>query len=383
MRVTPPRPARAAPLRPSVPTRATPTPTTASTTAVSDFGIFLTDAQQSFLTAVESLDGGAVFRRDAWTRPPSEPNPGHGVTAVLEGGALIEKGAASTTIVGGLLSPARAAALSARGVPSAVPGAPYRAAALSMVLHPANPHVPTLRGDVRAFECGGVAWFGGGCDLTPAYLYEGDATAFHGHWKGVCDRHGEGLYGELKVRRVGECVVGRKKARRLLFSLFFHPTHTHTHAPQPQAECDAYFYIPARAEHRGVGGIFFDGAPAPGAAGTTPLSPASALASVDGAAFAADVLAGWLPSWQPIVEARRGTPATAAEREWQLLRRGRYVEFNLVYDRGVRFGLDGGRVEAVMVSAPPLVRWGYNVRPEDGSREAALMEVLRAPRAWA
>lgn len=380
MRVTPPRAVRTAPLRPA-PTRAT--PTTASTTAVSDFGTFLTDAQHSFLTAVESLDGGAVFRRDAWTRPPSEPNPGHGVTAVLEGGALIEKGAASTTIVGGLLSSARAAALAARGVPTAVPGAPYRAAALSMVLHPSNPHVPTLRGDVRAFECGGVAWFGGGCDLTPAYLYEGDAAAFHAHWKGVCDRHGEGLYGELKVRRVRESVgaVG-EKARGFCFLSPSKPSNTPT-PTHPQAECDAYFYIPARAEHRGVGGIFFDGAPAPGAAGTTPLSPSSALASIDGAAFAADVLAGWLPSWQPIAEARRCTPATAAEREWQLLRRGRYVEFNLVYDRGVRFGLDGGRVEAVMVSAPPLVRWGYDVRPEEGSREAALVEVLRAPRAWA
>jgi coproporphyrinogen III oxidase len=131
-----------------------------------------------------------------------------------------------------------------------------------------------------------------------------------------------------------------------------------------------------------VGGIFFDGAPAAGGRGTTPVAADSALASIDGAAFAADVLAGWLPAWEPIVERRRGIVATDEEREWQLLRRGRYVEFNLVYDRGVRFGLDGGRVEAVMVSAPPLVRWGYCVEPAKGSREEALVDVLRKPRAW-
>jgi coproporphyrinogen III oxidase len=320
--------------------------------AVADFASHLAAAQASLLDSLEALDGsGARFRRDEWSRGAHEANPGRGLTAVLEGGALIEKGAASTTFIqGGVLSPERAAALTSRGVTGANPGSLYSASALSIVLHPANPHVPTLRGDVRAFAVGGEVWYGGGADLTPAYLYEDDAASFHSYWRHACDRHSPALYPELK------------------------------------AACDAYFWIPARREHRGVGGIFFDG----GAGGSkedpssAPSSSPSSLSSVDGRALAEDVAAGWLPSWEPVVARRRALPATARERDWQLLRRGRYVEFNLLYDRGVRFGLDGGgRAEAVMVSAPPLVRWGYDVVPEPGSREAALVDALRTPREWA
>lgn len=339
-----PRPARTV-------AAALPPPPAAHAPAVAEFADHLAAAQASLLTALERLDGSGVrFRRDAWRRDGSEPNPGNGVTAVLEGGALIEKGAASTTfIAGGTLSPARAAALASRGVAGVAPGAGYAAAALSIVLHPANPHVPTLRGDVRAFAVGDAVWFGGGADLTPVYLYEEDAAAFHSHWKAVCAAHSPLLYPELK------------------------------------AACDAYFWIPARGEARGVGGIFFDGATGgPAAAAASTSSTPSALASVDGRRLAEDVVAGWLPSWEGIVTRRRAVSPTPEERAWQLLRRGRYVEFNLLYDRGVRFGLDGGgRAEAVMVSAPPLVRWGYDVVPASGSREAALVDALRAPREWA
>ncbi|KAJ9528409.1 hypothetical protein QJQ45_020333, partial [Haematococcus lacustris] len=190
-------------------------------------------------------------------------------------------------------------------------GQAYAAAALSLVFHCANPLVPTLRADVRCFQVAGQSWFGGGCDLTPFYLFDEDAVAFHNYWKGVCDKHQPGLYMRLKQW------------------------------------CDSYFHIPARGEHRGIGGIFYD-------------DLSSSDGGFDAAAFTRDVGRGILPSWQHIAETRGGHPFTQAEREWQLLRRGRYLEFNLLYDRGVRFGLDGGRMESIMVSAPPLIAWKFN-----------------------
>ena len=258
--------------------------------------------------AAEALDGsGVTFRRDPWARPPGNANAGSGVTAVLEGGELLEKAAVSVTAVRGVLSAPRAAAMAARqqrggggggeggGGGPATPrppraGDPYAAAALSLVFHPASPHVPTLRGDVRVFEVGGRAVFGGGADLTPAYAYEEDAADFHAHWKGVCARFHAGLYPELK------------------------------------AACDDYFFLPARGERRGVGGIFFDDVPAEGGGGggggggAAGAAPASA--AVDGAGLARAVVGGWLASWAPLVARRRHAPVTPAQRDWQLLRRG-------------------------------------------------------------
>lgn len=178
----------------------------------------------------------------------------------------------------------------------------------------------------------GQSWFGGGCDLTPSYLFDGDATSFHTFWKQLLDGFAPDLYPEFK------------------------------------ATCDKYFYIPARGEHRGIGGIFFDD-----------LSTAGY--DVEGMVRA--VGDGILPSWRAIAAARRKMAYGEAQREWQLLRRGRYLEFNLLYDRGVRFGLDGGRLESIMVSAPPLIAWKYNRVPEAGTPEHELVEVLRAPRDWA
>lgn len=152
------------------------------------------------LQSAEALDGsGATFRRDPWARGGAAS----GVTACLEGGTLLEKAAASVSVVTGTLSPGRAAAMASRGAPPLPAGTPYAAAALSVVFHPASPHVPTLRGDVRLFYAGGgaLATYGGGADLTPAYLYPADAAAFHAHWQGVCDHHAAGLYEELKVRQ--------------------------------------------------------------------------------------------------------------------------------------------------------------------------------------
>ncbi|WIA39602.1 hypothetical protein OEZ86_005686 [Tetradesmus obliquus] len=297
------------------------------------FETFLLDTQKQILAEAEKLDGsGQKFVTDRWERPN---DTGYGITCVLEGGDLLEKAAANISIIRGTLSAQRAQAMSSRGRSQIDPagGQPYSAAALSLVFHAAHPLVPTLRADVRLFQVAGCSWFGGGCDLTPSYLFEDDAAEFHGYWKGVCDKYSPGLYAEHK------------------------------------AWCDKYFYIPARKEHRGIGGLFFDDLDAAGAA-------------FDVQAYTEDVARGILPSWTAIAQRRRAQQFTEAQRNWQLLRRGRYLEFNLLYDRGVKFGLDGGRVESIMVSAPPLIAWKYNVVPEQGSDEERLVKVLQQPREW-
>ena len=208
---------------------------------------------------------------------------------------------------------------------------------MSLVFHSAHPHIPTLRADVRVFEVEGQKWFGGGCDLTPFYVHEEDFREFHGYWKDVCDGF----------------------------------TPDGSSYEKYKAWCDEYFYIPARKEHRGIGGLFFDD-----------------LDDDEGderdvEEFVRQVGNGILPSWMPIVERRRGMAVTEEERAWQLLRRGRYLEFNLLYDRGVKFGLEGGRIESIMVSAPPLISWRYNVTPDPGSREAELLALLSgSPKSW-
>jgi coproporphyrinogen III oxidase len=198
--------------------------------------------------------------------------------------------------------------------------------------------VPTFRSDVRIFfvqsEESKMAWFGGGADLTPYYLFDEDVTFFHDMYRDLCRNNQE----EFSYEALKEI-------------------------------CDDYFYLPARSEHRGTGGIFFDDMEA------TP----EAINFVKGVAKA------WMPSWLPIVEKRRNTPFTEQQKQWQLLRRGRYLEFNLLYDRGVKFGLANAnpRVEGVMVSAPPLIAWEYNHKIEEGSEEARLMEILKIPKKWA
>ncbi|EIE21621.1 Coproporphyrinogen III oxidase, partial [Coccomyxa subellipsoidea C-169] len=282
-------------------------------------------------------DGGTTFLHDPWQREGDAFNPGHGITAVLEGGDLLEKAAVNVSIVQGTLTAERAKAMSSRGRgidPDG--GQAYSAAALSLVYHPAHPFVPTLRADVRCFKVGDQVWFGGGCDLTPAYLFEGDAAEFHRFWKGLY-----GLHASAQA------------------SLY----------PEYKKWCDSYFYLPAWKEHRGIGGIFFDDL-------TTEQS------SFDVEHFVRDVAGGLLPSWQPIAERRRTEKFSQQQRQWQLQRRGAYVCFNTLYDRGFRFGLNGGRIESLMVSFPPLVAWNYKVVPQEGSQEEALVQVLRNPRDW-
>jgi len=303
----------------------------------SSFDDYVLDLQDSIVRTTEQqieLSSGAKFITDRWER---ENDSGFGVTRVLEGGSVVEKAASNVSIIRGTLTKARAQAMSSRGRPTIDPdgGQAYAAAAMSLVFHSAHPHIPTLRADVRVFEVEGQKWFGGGCDLTPFYVHDEDFKEFHGYWKGVCDA--------------------------------FTPDGSSYDAYK--AWCDDYFYIPARKEHRGIGGLFFDD-----------------LDDVDNGtveAFVRNVGDGILPSWMPIVARRREMPVVEEERAWQLLRRGRYLEFNLLYDRGVKFGLEGGRIESIMVSAPPLISWKYNVVPEAGSREAELLALLSGtPKSW-
>jgi len=195
--------------------------------------------------------------------------------------------------------------------------------------------VPTFRADVRHFELeGGDGWYGGGADLTPYYVYDEDAVDFHSYYKDVCDAHDDTAYARYKKW------------------------------------CDDYFFIPARKEHRGVGGLFFD-------------DLITLENGADPLPFVKQVGEGFMPSYLHIAEKRSKEAFTEAQRQWQLVRRGRYLEFNLLYDRGVRFGLDGqGRTESVMVSAPPLIAWKYQVTTEPGSEEERLVEILRHPKEW-
>ena len=281
----------------------------------------LAELQARTCAALEEADGETRFSTDRWDRPGG----GGGIARVLQDGPVLEKAGVNFSDVRGELPAALAAKLPGDG-PA------FLAAGLSIVIHPRSPLVPTAHANVRFLARGGDAWFGGGADLTPHYLFEDDCAGFHRALRDVCERHLPG-----------------------------------SHAGWKQA-ADAYFFLPHRGEHRGVGGIFFDGL-------RGDLDAALGLARALPAAF--------LDAYLAVVARRRDLPWGEDERRWQEIRRGRYVEFNLVHDRGTLFGLEtGGRIESVLMSLPPRVRWPYDHRPAPGSREAALVEVLRAPRDW-
>ena len=308
-----------------------------------DFVDFLKQTQRSIIEQLEQMDGsGASFSNDTWgvfeDGNPEERLSG-GITRVLQGGDVVEKGACSLTLIRrGILTAERAAAIRSRQDLDISAGDMYSAAALSIVLHSRTPMVPTFRSDVRIFfvqsDAQTMAWFGGGADLTPYYLFDEDITFFHDIYRELCKGNPE----EFSYKTLKEA-------------------------------CDDYFYLPARSEHRGTGGIFFD----------------DLAATHEAYSFVKNVANAWMPSWLPIVEKRRNLPFTEKQKHWQLLRRGRYLEFNLLYDRGVKFGLANAnpRVEGVMVSAPPLIAWEYNHRTEPGSDEARLLGILKSPKDWA
>ncbi|EWM26442.1 coproporphyrinogen iii oxidase [Nannochloropsis gaditana] len=319
------------------------------TSTFDTFASFITAIQREIIQTIETEDGTDVkFLCDEWER---DGGRSHGATCVLEGGAFIEKGAVSISIIQGKLSAERAASMSARGrdLGDCSQGdVPYAAAALSLVLHSANPHLPTFRSDVRYFECQGKGWFGGGADLTPYYLHDGDIVAFHALYRGLCDAFDE------------------KKA------LF----------PKYKKWCDSYFFLPGRQEHRGTGGIFFDDLEALEGGGEEAGEEAGEEGVERARMFTEAVARSFMPSYLPLVRRRRDQLFDERQKQWMLLRRGRYLEFNLLYDRGVKFGLAGGRFESVMVSAPPMAAWKYNHTPEEGSEEARLLAILKTPRDW-
>lgn len=280
---------------------------------------YFRDLQDRICAAIEAIDGEARFREDRWEREGG----GGGITRILQDGAVFEKGGVNTSEVFGSLLPAMRDQL--RGE-----GATFYAAGLSLVIHPKNPHVPTVHANYRIMARGEKAWFGGGADLTPFYPVEEDVVSFHRTLKEACDPHDPSYYRRFKKW------------------------------------CDEYFTIPHRKEMRGVGGIFFDDLPA----------------DEESFAFVKSVGEAFLPAYLPIVERRRDLPYGERERRWQLLRRGRYVEFNLVYDRGTTFGLrSGGRIESIFMSLPPLARWDYDYEPAPGSPEERALAFFQ-PRDW-
>ena len=294
-------------------------------------------AQTSICAALAELDGEGHFGADSWQRPGG----GGGTTRVMQGGRIFEKAGVSVSEVHGTLSPEAAAQMGGGQSPGGPLGGPFFATGVSLVLHPRSPMVPTVHANYRYFErpdpggnpARGSWWFGGGADLTPSYLFEDDAVHFHTVLKAACDGHDLAFYPRFKLW------------------------------------CDRYFLIPHRQEMRGLGGIFFD---------NLCDRPAAAVF-----AFVQACMQAFLPAYLPIVRRRCDHPYSSAQRAWQALRRGRYAEFNLVYDRGTLFGLrTGGRIESVLMSLPPEAAWAYDHQPAEGSPEAALTAVLRTPVDW-
>lgn len=335
-----------------------------------DFAAFIQDVQLAILEETEAVEKAqasaeipaGTFLREPWERrAPGSDEPSRGLTAVLENGYVWEKAAASTSIICGRLSGERAASLSTHEA-EYQEGEAYRACALSLVFHARSPVVPVLRGDVRLFELPerNEYWFGGGADLTPYFIYKEDCEEFHEFWRNACQEWARGGADDesastpegLRQRRLGDQMYAAMKRT-----------------------CDKYFYIPARKEHRGVGGIFFDKF-------TDEVAAEYGSEGHPFVRFVEAVAEGFLPSYLPIVERRCGQDTEDMMRQWQLLRRGRYVEFNLLYDRGVRFGL--AQLEKVMVSAPPLVAWQYRAADDRDSPGScsALLDVLRRPEEW-
>jgi coproporphyrinogen III oxidase len=282
---------------------------------------FFHELQSDICSALAELDGSRDFGADAWQRPGG----GGGVARVLEHGALFEKAGVNWSNVDGEL-PADVAA----SMPG--DGRTFRASGVSLVLHPQSPMVPTTHANFRCLAKGDALWFGGGADLTPYYFFEDDAVHFHRTLADVCDQ--------------------------------FRPVGDYDHF---KAWCDEYFFLPHRNETRGIGGVFFDHLGTKG----EPIERVFELVQALGRAF--------VDAYLPIARRRRTMSYGETERTWQLRRRGRYVEFNLIYDRGTLFGLKtNGRIESILMSLPPLVRWDYDVMPQPGSPEAELLSRLRA-----
>jgi coproporphyrinogen III oxidase len=290
---------------------------------------YLMDLQDRICAALEQADGQSRFNEDSWERPGG----GGGRSRIIENGSLLEKGGVGFSHVHGDGMPPSATAHRPE-----LAGRSFQAMGVSLVMHPNNPHIPTSHANVRFFiaekpDAKPVWWFGGGFDLTPYYAHEEDCIHWHRVARAACLPFGEEVYTRYK------------------------------------AWCDEYFYLKHRQEARGVGGLFFDD-----------LNEWGFERSF---AFLRAIGDAYLEAYLPIIERRRALQYSAQQKAFQEYRRGRYVEFNLVYDRGTLFGLQtGGRTESILMSLPPTVRWGYNWQPEPGSAEARLTEHFLKPRDW-
>lgn len=293
---------------------------------------YIHQLQDEICQGLEAVDGKGRFITDEWKRDGG----GGGITRVIEGGNVFEKGGVNTSVVWGKVTDTMRAQLK-------IDGAKWFASGLSLVIHPLNPYVPTTHANWRYFELydgeGNVTdrWFGGGSDLTPYYLFEEDARHFHGTLRNAIEPFGEERY------------------------------------PLYKKWCDEYFVNKHRGdEMRGIGGVFYDH-----------LRPKDVEEADQLLAFQQAGGNAFLPAYTPIVLRRKDTPYGEREKEWQEIRRGRYVEFNLVHDRGTLFGLKTqGRTESILMSLPPRARWGYNYQPAPGSPEAELLDACLHPREW-
>ncbi len=295
------------------------------------FYTYIQDLQDTITQKLEEIDGKSTFKQDIWKRPEG----GGGRTRVIENGHVFEKGGVNISGVHGQLPKTMQAYFGVGEVD-------FFACGLSLVLHPKNPMVPTVHANWRYFEMydksGAVvdSWFGGGQDLTPYYLFDEDAQHFHQVCKDACDAHQPDFY------------------------------------PQYKKKCDEYFYNAHRGEARGVGGLFFDY-----------CKKNETMSMQQWYDFVTEVGDNFLNAYVPIVQKRKEISYTAEQREWQEIRRGRYVEFNLVHDKGTLFGLKtNGRIESILMSLPPHVQWQYDHHPKAGSEEERLLTILKNPIDW-
>ncbi|HLV46378.1 MAG TPA: oxygen-dependent coproporphyrinogen oxidase [Flavobacterium sp.] len=292
---------------------------------------YIQQLQDTITAKLAAVDGLATFQEDLWERPGG----GGGRTRVIENGAVFEKGGVNISAVHGELPEAMQKMFG-------VDNANFYACGLSMVIHPKSPMVPTVHANWRYFEMYDKqgnkvnSWFGGGQDLTPYYLFEEDARHFHQVCKTACDKHDATFY------------------------------------PKYKKICDEYFWNAHRNEARGIGGLFFDH-----------LQETPERSMEDWYDFVTEIGNSFLDCYVPIVEKRKDLPYTEAQRTWQEIRRGRYVEFNLVHDKGTIFGLKtNGRIESILMSLPPHVQWVYDHHPEVGSKEEKLVKILQKPINW-
>lgn len=295
------------------------------------FVTYIKTLQNTITSKLEAIDGTAKFKEDLWKREGG----GGGKTRVIENGSVFEKGGVNISEVYGELPESMQNYFG-------VKDANFFACGLSLVLHPKNPFVPTVHANWRYFEMydqqGNIVdqWFGGGQDLTPYYLFEEDATHFHKVCKTACDKHHTDFYAKYKAR------------------------------------CDEYFYNSHRGEARGIGGLFFDY-----------LKKTETMKMENWYNFVTEVGDSFLEAYVPIVERRKGLSYTQEQRDWQEIRRGRYVEFNLVHDKGTLFGLKtNGRIESILMSLPPHVQWRYDHQPKPNSAEEKLVTRLQNPKDW-